>query len=413
MFAASESDQPSSDTLARFAKNVGKFNGISDSTDEANISDTPEHSKQKLSTTDVSATGGVSSSSEEKIYDLNIWYENTDLVFFSVEKQDHVKSSETSASAHISSEGSVGSLCEPFALPVRSVTVTSSNSTLSSSSASDSQKLDEINKKLLHSSASIKKTKHTIKGTVALYDFIIEHFQKARKSIANSADDENTGTPTTSRARGRPAASSKDNTTPSSTTPANKRKRAPTVGTPAESEDEEIKSTKKAKKDADAQKSLDLSMEMNGPERAVLAKWVDKKFYAGRVLQEKPNSKYVVLFEDGAKKTLSEEHIVFGDGNVLPLENEYVHALVKGDEYEPGLVQSVKSKGETVLYTVACESGTFTVTASDIYLEEDQAKVILAKHPNKSLNSPEPGYSGGANARKDRRQKRYSLADTK
>lgn len=146
----------------------------------------------------------------------------------------------------------------------------------------------------------------------------------------------------------------------------------------------------------------------NYPEKAVLARWVDKKFYAGRVVEQKANNKYAVLFADGARKILPEEHIVFGAENILPLENESVHALVKGDTYEPGIVQSVKNKGDTVYYTVLCESTTVTVPATDIYLEEDQAKVILSKKGPSSSNQPEAGFSGGINTRKDRRQKRYS-----
>lgn len=112
------------------------------------------------------------------------------------------------------------------------------------------------------------------------------------------------------------------------------------------------------------------------------------------------------MFEDGAKKTLPEEHILFGkENNILPLVNENVHALVGNETYEPGNVQSVETKEDVVYYTVLCESTTVTVTASDIYLEEEQAKVIISKNAS---NNPEPGFSGGFNTRKDRRNKRYS-----
>lgn len=275
--------------------------------------------------------------------------------------------------------------------------MTSTNSTLSTSSASNASKLD-ASKKLDGSSTVLSKTKHIVKGTVAMYDFLIEHLQKARKTVAGSEEDLHT--PSTSRGRGRTSAAVKD--TPSSTTSASKRKRG---ATDTEEEDNKSGSAKKIKKEKPA---AELAIDSNYPEKAVLARWVDKKFYAGHVVEQKPNNKYVVIFEDGAKKILPEDHIVFGKGNVLPLENEFVHALVKDDTYEPGLVQSVKNKGDTVLYTVACDSGTITVTASNIYLEDDQAKIILSKHANTSVNSPEPGFSGGINTRKDRRQKRYS-----
>lgn len=110
---------------------------------------------------------------------------------------------------------------------------------------------------------------------------------------------------------------------------------------------------------------------------SVLARWADKKYYAGHVTDSKPGNKFVVLFEDGASKTLPEEFIVFGgDNDVLPLLDQSVHVLVEGDTYEPGLVTSIDTTGESILYTVVGESKTVTVSSSDIYLEEDQAKVI-------------------------------------
>lgn len=213
-------------------------------------------------------------------------------------------------------------------------------------------------------------------------------------------------TPATSGRRGRNA----EPTTPSVTNTGSKRKRgaAPQESPALNDSDSEMqsKSAKKAKKEPTTPKAGAAKAESNYPEKAVLARWVDKKFYAGRVVEEKPNSKYVVLFEDGAKKTLPEEHILFGKENILPLVNENVHALIGGIEtYEPGNVQSVETREDGVYYTVLCESTTVTVTASDIYLEEDQAKVILSKHAS---NNPEPGFSGGLNTRKDRRNKRYS-----
>lgn len=216
--------------------------------------------------------------------------------------------------------------------------------------------------------------------------------------------------------RGRNPANAEPTTPSTATNTGSKRKRAaaavesPSLNDTIDS-DVQPKSAKKAKKESTAPKTPAAAKESNYPEKAVLARWVDKKFYAGRVIEEKPNNKYVVLFEDGAKKTLPEEHIVFGkENNILPLVNENVHALVAaGDTYEPGNVQSVETKDDgTVYYTVLCESTTVTVTASDIYLEEDQAKVILSKHAS---NNPEPGFSGGlsgGSTRKDRRNKRYS-----
>lgn len=114
---------------------------------------------------------------------------------------------------------------------------------------------------------------------------------------------------------------------------------------------------------------------------SVLARWADKKYYAGRLKEARPNNKFVVVFEDGATKTLGPDVIVFGlVGGQLPVLDQYVHARIDGgDTYEPGLVTHISADGPdraAIRYTVVAESQTVTVTASDIYLEEEQAKAI-------------------------------------
>lgn len=430
-YTGSDSDQTSSGNLTRFAKVIRKFNGIGgDETDDASsasaeptsVASKRDAKKSEATTAVTPVESGVSSSSEDNVYEINIWYDDAELVYFGVEKQDKSNNSLTAtehALEKISSVGSVSSMTEPFSLPTRCATITSTNSTLSSTSSLS----------LALASSTLKKTKHVVKGTLALCKFMIDHFQTVRTSLIGSAAGDSAiskadATPlnTTGSGRGRGKANTVV-TTPTSTTTSNKRKRstAPaassTVATPTAAGDavndaDEPKSSKKAKKETpanDQRKSIaSPSPASNYPEKAVLARWVDKKFYAGRVIEQKANNKYVVLFEDGAKKVLPEEHIVFGEENILPLENESIHALVKDDTYEPGIVQSVKNKGDAIYYTVLCESTTVTVTASEIYLEDDQAKVILSKKTPSSANQPEPGFSGGINTRKDRRQKRYS-----
>lgn len=344
---------------------------------------------------------GVSSSSEDNVYEINIWCDDSELVRFGVEKQDKPNNVSTNSDDALGAEKT--SSTEQFSLPTRCSTITSTNSTLVSASPSSAL-----------TSGTLKKTKHVVKGTLALCKFMIDHFQNVRTSL--------TGCVTDAKLDGRGHGKASDaGSTLTSTTGGNKRKRSyapsaaqtPSTGD-ANTDADEPKSSKKLKKETstpgDSRKSIASSSvaSNNYPEKAVLARWIDKKFYAGRVIEQKANKKYVVLFEDGAKKMLPEEHIVFGEENILPLENESVHALVKDDTYEPGIVQSVKDKGDAVYYTVLCESTTVTVTASDIYLEDDQAKVILSKKIPSSENQPEAGFSGGINTRKDRRQKRYS-----
>lgn len=395
--SASDTDQVSSDSLTQFAKTIRNFNGLDGTTTSSNeggsANPSPSTAKSIVSSTkpDESTSESIparkSVSASETAYDVQMWYENSELVFLGIERQDAQNKSHSTMNEtdKVSSVGSVSSMTEPFPLPARHSAITSTNSTLSTSS--------------LATSDTLKKTKQVVKGTLGLCEFMIEYFQKARHELVDDRQvnrHEETTPVSSGRSRARSALSTPS--TPSSA--ANKRKR----GAPTESE-EEPKSTKKVRKEGAVSSPVTTQ---SYPEKAVLARWVDKKFYPGRVVDQKPNNKYVVLFEDGAKKILPEDHIVFGEENILPLQNEVVHALVKGETYEPGFVTSVETKEDGIYYTVECESTTVTVTSSGIYLEEDQAKTILSKRAPMSEKQPEAGYSGGINTRKDRRQKRYS-----
>lgn len=395
-FQFTESEQTSSDNLARFAKAVRTLNGSSDETDASSGKPEPASNKKEMATvgtqSKATATASVSTTSENHVYDVNFCYDSKELVYFSVER---IEPNKTNPISDNSSIGSVNSVHETFALPARCAAVTSTNSTLSSSSS----ELGTTNV-----ASNTEKSKHEVKGTLALCELVIAHFTKISKML-KGPDDEDTlksSETTPVSTGGRRRAANATPTTPSIQASGSKRKRGAVQASPVENDpDDQPKSAKKSKKSAEPSTPTT----SNYPEKAVLARWVDKKFYAGRVIDQKPNNKFVVLFEDGAKKVLPEEHIVFGDQNILPLLNESVHALVKEDTYEPGIVQTVETKDDRIYYSVLCESTTVTVTSSDIYLEDDQAKAILSKHAS---NNPEPGFSGGINTRKDRRQKRYS-----
>lgn len=376
-------------------------------TDGESVNPSPKPIKNIVSSSskaDESITDGITAPKFENMYEIHILSDDTELVYFGVEKLDAQNKSQTTLNDTDkgSSIGSVSSMTEPFALPTRSATITSSNSTLSTSS--------------LFASSKFTKSKELITGKVELCDFMIEYFQKIRRNLV---DDNNvipnieTTPASTGRGRGRSG-----QTTPSPAPATNKRKRGAPLA--LSEPEEEQKSAKKIRKEIAATTpstttaatsvaaTSSPNVSSNYPEKAVLARWVDKKFYPGKVIEQKANNKYVVLFEDGAKKVLPEDHIVFGEENILPLINEIVHALVKDETYEPGVVQSVEIKEDGTYYTILCESTTVNVTSSGIYLEEDQAKVILSKRMGTLEKQPEAGYSGGVNTRKDRRQKRYS-----
>lgn len=367
---------------------IQKYNGLTDQTDSTNGGE--------LSTDSPSVTS-TSTVVDDQAYEVNIWYNENDLLCFSGERVNTANTTTDTSAKVSSSVGSAGSsLNEPFPLPARMAT---NSTTINSSSSTKSD---------------VSKIKQTVVGTVALCKFLVEHFQTLGRSLTT---DQNLfgvdpsaiqSTPLSGR-RGK-AAAVKEAATP---TTANKRKRGETV-----EEDETKTAPKKSKKDATpstpagtpkkAAAVTPTSSKSVYPEKVVLARWVDKLYYAGRVIDKKPNNKFVILFADGAKKTLPADNILFGTKDTLPLVNEYVHAKVNVDTFEPGLVQSIKEENGTVCYEVACDSITVTVTAADIYLEEEQAKVILAKQESAPDDEPEPGFSGTVNTRKDRRQKRYS-----
>lgn len=345
----------------------------------------------------------ISSSADEHSYEVSIWYNENDLLCFSGERID-VKSPPAAAPSQASDptekvtssvSSASSSLPEQFSLPTRMA------------AAVDSPQ------------SQTRKIKQTITGTVELCKFVIEHFQKLGRSFSNDnafATGVTDHTPVSGRRGTGRASATATSTTPATpkdglstpTTGGNKRKRNEHTTTAGDDDEPRAASSaKKSKKDAPTTPVTPAADAY--PEKVVLARWVDKKYYAGRVIEKKSNQKFVVLFEDGAKKVLPVDNIVFGDADTLPLLNEHVHALVNDDTYEPGTVLAVERKGETVCYTVQCESTiVVTVTGSDIYLEEEQAKIILAKQDVSILNEPEPGSSGISSTRKDRRQKRYS-----
>lgn len=182
--------ETSSDNLANFAKAVEKINGMSDDTDSS--IDKPESStKSSLKDTPKATTtakGTVADSSsiktiatpqtptakaatpEPSVFDINIGYENSsELVYFSVERQDANKTGSTSAdkSSIISGAGSVTSNIEPFALPNRTVSTISSDGSTLSSSASTSGVAPQL-----------EKSRQEVKGTLALCNFAINFFEQ-------------------------------------------------------------------------------------------------------------------------------------------------------------------------------------------------------------------------------------------
>lgn len=79
------------------------------------------------------------------------------------------------------------------------------------------------------------------------------------------------------------------------------------------------------------------------PDTVVLAKWVDKRYYSGKVLEITEPNKYLIKFDDGQSKVLLDDFIIFGDMKTLPLEGQSVYAMVDEEQnYEPGLVLGIE-----------------------------------------------------------------------
>ncbi|XP_035447584.1 TP53-binding protein 1 isoform X1 [Spodoptera frugiperda] len=115
------------------------------------------------------------------------------------------------------------------------------------------------------------------------------------------------------------------------------------------------------------------------PDTVVLAKWVDKRYYSGKVLEITEPNKYLIRFDDGQTKVLLDDFIIFGDMKALPLEGQSVYAMVDEEQnYEPGLVLGVEENDSgTITYKCTTDGDTVVlVTASELYLTEDQARSL-------------------------------------
>lgn len=132
-------------------------------------------SSDKVTSKTPTATKAVS---EQSVFDVNICYDdNAELMYFSVEKQHQQDTSKyqltgtSSDKSALSASGSVHSVTEPFTLPSRFSTLTANSSTLSSSSS-------EAHPVSITNPQTLEKSRQEVKGTVALCQFIIDHFEK-------------------------------------------------------------------------------------------------------------------------------------------------------------------------------------------------------------------------------------------
>ncbi|XP_053611398.1 uncharacterized protein LOC128675764 [Plodia interpunctella] len=123
----------------------------------------------------------------------------------------------------------------------------------------------------------------------------------------------------------------------------------------------------------------------------VLAKWVDKRYYSGRVIEITEPNKYLIKFDDGHSKALLDDFIIFGDMKTLPLQGQSVYAMVDEEQnYEPGLVMGIEENDSgTITYRCITDGDSqVMVTASELYLTEDQARTLKDATRPRSPGAP-------------------------
>uniref|UniRef100_A0A182NA05 BRCT domain-containing protein n=1 Tax=Anopheles dirus TaxID=7168 RepID=A0A182NA05_9DIPT len=437
------SDMNTAEEINLYMSSARKLNGISSTSEgsdlEAKSKSSSEQIKQEEGSKpvvdcvhlDISHAISPTTSSKQQ-YEVSVWYDEKELQFMSVERlfggekvdssvavdaAKHDSSSKIDSSSKQSSStttnGSVSSF-EPFALP----TTGQSSNMVQASDSSSSSVVTVTGVKSVHS-LTVPQVKQTVMGPKALCDLIIDEFKKLRRTFApddaespEDADDAHLGTKSyktpaaATGGRGRTKESAKK-----SVSRGQKRSKVadsddddevgliggdntPRTGSSSSASKQPIKRAKGGSTEVPVTSSaITLKPKTTAvPESkqfdiCCLARWTDRKYYAGRVTNYRGDNKYVVVFEDGCSKTLSRDIIVFGEEGVLPIKHHSIHALTGGDTYEPAIVEEIKhNEGNEVVYGVQTASSTLEVTATDIYLTDEQAKWIH----NTCKDKPDP-----------------------
>lgn len=332
---------------------------------QVNGTTTPEPSSAPSDIDDKSGTGymsladSINTSPEEQLFETAVNFQNGTLQCLFVERVVRpipipVEISSDAASEKSASNGSTTSL-GPFVLPNNNtLTHTASGLSVSSSSSTSARPF------VLPSSE-----KSRVQGNSGLRTFLQDLIKKLpeeeKKKTGRWANKTKAGGAASSNAKPEPA---------------DKREQTP---------------TKMASSSEAGKKTVAFATAETLIGNFVMARWSDKKYYAGRVAAEKPGNKYLIKFEDGATKTLTKDQIVFGNQTVVPLMSHECNVLVEPNVYETGLVVSVDADACT--YNIVTDSGTVTVLASDLYLDEDQAKLM-----QQATAGPEESSSGSLGA---------------
>ncbi|XP_050071781.1 TP53-binding protein 1-like [Anopheles maculipalpis] len=434
-----------------YVSNARKLNGISSTSDGSELDAKDDMTKSLVSVKreddgkpsissiklDLSRAISPTTSAEQQ-YEVSVWYEGKELQFMSVERihgGGGVKATDPSAttaadtvthdasnidssskqSSTATTNGSVSSI-GPFTLPGTQAAANATQSSDSSSSSSPSSGVTVTGVKSAHS-ITVPQMKQTVLGPKALCDLVIEEFKKLRRTFAPddtiAADDDDGSSahllksPKTpyggrgvrkesAKKSGGPRGQKRSKAADSEEEDDDGGNEARTPRSSAGSASKQV--TKRSKvvnnespvassSSAPKAKAATQATEPKQFDICCLARWTDRKYYAGRVTNYREDNKYVVVFEDGCSKTLSRDIIVFGEDGVLPIQHHSIHALTGGDTYEPAIVEEIKrNEANEVVYGVRTASSTLEVTATDIYLTDEQAKWIH----NACKDKPDP-----------------------
>uniref|UniRef100_A0A182K3I1 Tudor domain-containing protein n=1 Tax=Anopheles christyi TaxID=43041 RepID=A0A182K3I1_9DIPT len=432
----------STEEINLYVSNAGKVNGISSTSEGSDVDAKTDMSKSLVSVKqEDDSKANVSSvqfdlsraisptTSAEQQYEVSVWYEGKELQFMSVERihggmradpsvtVTHDASNIDSSSKQSSTATTNGSVSSigPFTLPgaqAAAAAAVAANVAQSSDSSSSSVVTVTGGAAKSTHSFTVPQMKQTVMGPKALCDLIIGEFKKLRRTFA--PDDDGTEDEASLHAlvkspktpavvgRGRKESAKKsasrgqkrskaadsdeedddDERTPRASGSKQPAKRAKGSGLVSSSHESPVASSSST-----TPKSKSVHQEPKQFDICCLARWTDRKYYAGRVTNYRGDNKYVVVFEDGCSKTLSRDIIVFGEDGLLPIKHHSIHALTGGDTYEPAIVEEIKrNDANEVVYGVRTASSTLEVTATDIYLTDEQAKWIH----NACKDKPDP-----------------------
>ena len=358
----------STEEISLYVSNAGKVNGISSTSEGSDVDGKTDMTKSSLvsikreddSKASVSAlqldlSRAISpTTSVQQQYEVSVWYEGKELQFMSVERihggeraADPSVTAETVAhdasnidssskqSSTTTTNGSVSSI-GPFTLPGAQAAAAAATNVGQSSDSSSSSSVATVTGGAAKSSHSltVPQMKQTVMGPKALCDLMIDEFKKLRRTFApdeDVSDNEESAhgllkTPKTPAVGGRgrkesakksasrgqkrsKAADSDDDEddddvrTPRASGSKQPAKRAKGTGGLAASSNE----SPVASSSSTTPKSKSVHQEPKQFDICCLARWTDRKYYAGRVTNYREDNKYVVVFEDGCSKTLSRD----------------------------------------------------------------------------------------------------------